>query len=130
MATDGRSGLWRMRSVAAGLMLVACASGPALAHHGWAWAEDGNSELTGVVAAVKLGNPHGEVTLDVDGARWVVEVGQPWRNQRAGLQDEMLVKGAKLTVRGHRHADPKRTVFKAERVIVDGKTFDLYPDRE
>ena len=83
--------------------LVACAaiaaSMPAFAHHGWSWAEDGNSELTGVIVAAKLGNPHGELTLDVSGVNWIVEVGQPWRNERAGLKDEMLVKGVKLTVR-------------------------------
>ena len=103
---------------------------PALAHHGWAWAEDGNSELTGVVLAAKLGNPHGELSLDVGGVKWIVEVGQPWRNQRAGLKDEMLAKGTKLTVTGHRHADPSKKVFKAERVMIDGKSFDLYPDRD
>ena len=103
---------------------------PALAHHGWSWAEDGNSEITGVVVASKLGNPHGELTVDVSGVKWVVEVGQPWRNQRAGLKDEMLGKGAKLTAIGHRHADPKERVFKAERVVIDGKKYELYPERD
>jgi hypothetical protein len=102
---------------------------PALAHHGWAWAEDGNAELTGVVMAAKLGNPHGELVLDVGGVSWTVEVGQPWRNERAGLKDAMLAKGVELTVSGHRHIDPAKKVFKAERVFIDGKRFDLYPDR-
>ena len=69
-----------------------------------------------MIVAAKLGNPHGLLTLEVSGAQWIVEVGQPWRNERAGLKDEMLVKGVKLTVAGHRHADPKKRVFKAERV--------------
>lgn len=103
---------------------------PAWAHHGWAWAEEANSELTGTIVAAKLGNPHGELTVDVDGQRWTVEVGQPWRNERAGLQDAMLGRGTRLTVRGHRHADPAKRVFKAERVLIDGRTFDLYPDRD
>jgi hypothetical protein len=30
---------------------------------------------------------------------------------------------------GHRHADPNKKVFKAERVLIDGKKYDLYPDR-
>ena len=58
-----------------------------------------------------------------------VEVGQPWRNEQAGLKDAMLVKGVKLTVSGHKHSDPKKKVFKAERLVIDGKTYDLYPDR-
>jgi hypothetical protein len=102
----------------------------AWAHHGWSWAEQGNSEITGVIVDARLGNPHGELTIDVGGERWVVEVGQPWRNERAGLKDEMLARGVKLTVSGHRHADPKMRVFKAERVFIDGKRFELYPDRD
>jgi hypothetical protein len=111
-------------------LVAAAAAPPALAHHGWSWAEDGNSEITGVVLAAKLGNPHGELTLDVNGAKWIVEVGQPWRNERAGLKDAMLAKGVKLTATGHRHADPKQRVFKAERILIDGKKYDLYPDRD
>lgn len=114
--------------------LLACAvlatSLPAFSHHGWAWAEDGNAELAGVVVAARLGNPHGELTLDVDGATWTVEIGQPWRNARAGLKDEMLAKGVALRASGHRHVDPAKRVFKAERVTIGGKTFDLYPDRD
>jgi hypothetical protein len=117
------------------LRLLICAamatavSLPAFAHHGWTWAEDVNADLTGTIVAAKLGNPHGELTVSVDGANWIVEVGQPWRNQRAGLTDDMLAKGVKLTVSGHKHIDPKKRVFKAERVFIDGRKFDLYPDR-
>jgi hypothetical protein len=115
--------------LAAYAAIASAASMPAFAHHGWAWAEEAEAELTGVIVAAKLGNPHGELTLDVNGTKWIVEVGQPWRNERAGLKDEMLVKGVKITAAGHRHADPKKKVFKAERVFIDGKKFDLYPDR-
>lgn len=117
------------RVVAAGACLAATTL-PAVAHHGWAWAEDGNSQISGEVVAARLGNPHGELTLDVDGTRWTVEVGQPWRNERAGLKNAMLGKGARLSVVGHRHADPDKKIFKAERVVIDGKTYDLYPDRK
>ncbi len=119
----------RLLQLVVGGLLAAFAALPALAHHGWAWSEDGNSELSGVIVASKLGNPHGELTLDVGGANWLVEVGQPWRNQRAGLRDEMLVKGVKLTVTGHRAADSKKKLFKAERVLIGDQKFDLYPDR-
>jgi hypothetical protein len=120
---------WRVRLVCA-VAAAALLPLPALAHHGWNWAEDGNSELTGVIVRARLGNPHGELTLAVDGVNWTVEVGQPWRNQRAGLTDDMLVKGAKLTVTGHRHVDPAKRVFKAERVLIGERKFDLYPDRD
>jgi hypothetical protein len=117
------------RSIAC-VVVAAAACVPALAHHGWAWAEEGNSEIAGTIVSTKLGNPHGEVTVDVSGVKWVVEVGQPWRNQRAGLKDELLSKGVQLKAVGHKHADPKQHVFKAERIVIDGKTYDLYPDRD
>lgn len=120
----------RFLHVVVAAAFVAGAWLPAQAHHGWAWAEDGNSELTGKIVAAKLGNPHGELTIDVNGVKWIVEVGQPWRNERAGLKDAMLAKGVTLTVAGHRHVDPAKKVFKAERVVIDGKKFDLYPDRD
>lgn len=117
------------RRLAVLAVVASIASAPAWAHHGWAWAEGAKSEITGEIVSTKLGNPHGELTVDVKGEKWLVEVGQPWRNESAGLKDEMLVKGVSLTVSGHRHADPKKKVFKAERVVIDGKKFDLYPDR-
>ena len=58
-----------------------------------------------------------------------MEVGQPWRNQRAGLQDSMLVKGVELTVQGNRAKDPKLKVVKASRIIIKGQVYNLYPER-
>ena len=101
----------------------------AWAHHGWGWATKEEFELTGTITDVRLGNPHGEVTLEVDGERWVVEVGQPWRNARAGLRDELLRVGQVITAHGHRSAKEGERVMKAERVVIDGRHYNLYPDR-
>ena len=103
---------------------------PALAHHGWGWAEDEEFELTGTIKAVELGNPHGELTLDVAGEDWLVEIGQPWRNERAGLTDALLAIGTEVTAHGHRASDPARRLMKAERLVIAGKDYNLYPDRE
>ena len=102
----------------------------ALGHHGWRWAEDGNFELTGIVKTVQLGNPHGVLTVDAEGELWTVEVGQPWRNERAGLTDDMLAVGREVTVSGARSADEAEKRVKAERVIIDGQLYNLYPDRD
>jgi hypothetical protein len=114
----------------AAIVLGLAGAAPALAHHGWRWTEDGNFELTGVIKAAQLGNPHGVLTVDVEGEDWTVEVGQPWRNERAGLTDEMLSVGRELTVSGARSADPADRRVKAERVIIDGRLHNLYPDRD
>jgi hypothetical protein len=111
-------------------LLVFSVVGAALAHHGWRWATDEQFEITGQVVAVRLGNPHGEVTLDVDGQRWMIEIGQPWRNERAGLTGEMLTAQRTITVHGHRSARPDELLVKAERVVIEGVEHDLYPGRD
>jgi hypothetical protein len=119
------------RSVIVGIGAAAAvlAAGAAYAHHGWTWAEDVTVDLTGVIKSAKLGNPHGILKLDVKGEEWTVEVGQPWRNQRAGLKDSMLVKGVELTVSGNRAKDPKLKVIKAARITINGQVYNLYPER-
>lgn len=102
----------------------------AFAHHGWRWADDGEFVIRGYITSAKLGNPHGLVTLDVNGEEWTIEVGQPWRNERAGLTDAMFAKGADMTARGHRSKDAKDRRVKAERLVFADKTYDLYPDRQ
>src|SRR3546814_19820433 len=70
---------------------------------------------------VQLGNPHGVLTVDAEGEVWTVEVGQPWRNEQAGLTDEMLAVGREVTISGARSADHSEKLVKAERGINDGK---------
>jgi hypothetical protein len=114
----------RILILAAGL-----AATPAVAHHGWRWTDNGEFELTGIITAAELANPHGVLTIDADDETWKAEVGQPWRNARAGLTDAMLAPGTEVTLRGHRSANADELVMKAERVILGGKLHDLYPDR-
>jgi uncharacterized protein DUF6152 len=99
------------------------------AHHGWAWAEDEEFTLAGVIRGARLGNPHGELDVEAADGMWIAEIGQPWRNAQAGLTDELLVAGTDVTLEGHRSRDPDERVMKAERVIIAGRLYDLYPDR-
>jgi hypothetical protein len=118
------------RPWAAAWLVIAVGLTPlAHAHHGWGWATDEEFELTGRIVAVRLGNPHGEVDLESGGEQWTVEVGQPWRNQRAGLTAELLGVGRVITVYGHRSAREGERVVKAERVVIDGEHYVLYPGR-
>ncbi len=101
-----------------------------LAHHGWSWTTGGNIDLTGIVQSVKLGNPHGIVTVDADGELWTVEVGQPWRNERAGLKRSDFAVGNELRFIGEPSADKSEKRLKAERVFFRGKEYQLYPRRD
>ncbi|MBZ0331955.1 hypothetical protein KZO25_16680 [Halomonas sp. ANAO-440] len=97
---------------------------PAQAHHGWIGGE--TIELSGTITWVRLGNPHGELTLDVDGEEWTVEVGQPWRNERAGLEEGDLAEGVTLRVSGEHAAE---RLLKAEQLWIGEEHYVLYPGR-
>jgi hypothetical protein len=102
---------------------------PALAHHGWRWTTGGNIEVTGYIREARLGMPHGVLDVDANGEIWQVEVGQPWRNERAGLKDGDLAPGTEIRVIGEPAADPNDRRVKAERLYLGSREFVLYPDR-
>ena len=97
---------------------------PAAAHHGWTGGE--TRELVGVITDVQLGNPHGVLILDVDGESWTVEVGQPWRNDRAGLEEGDLATGVEVRVSGEHSGE---RLLKVEQLWIGDEHFVLYPDR-
>lgn len=102
----------------------------ALAHHGWSWTTGGNIELTGIITSAKLGNPHGVLEVDADGEVWTVEVGQPWRNQRAGLKDGDLAVGVEVRIVGEPSADITKKRMKAEKIFLGEREYILYPNRD
>ncbi|MFO1036341.1 MAG: DUF6152 family protein [Geminicoccaceae bacterium] len=113
-----------------GLLAVAVPGGAALAHHGWSWTTGENIELVGTITGVRLGNPHGILQVDSEGQIWSVEVGQPWRNERAGLKDGDLAPGVLLRIIGEPSADPAEKRLKAERLVIGERDFVLYPERD
>ncbi len=113
-------------SVLAALLLIPSF---ATAHHGWSWTTGGNIQLTGVIVETRLGFPHGTLVVDVDGERWTVEVGQPWRNERAGLKDGDLAPGVEIKVEGEPSADIEDRLLKVERLWLGKTKYELYPGR-
>lgn len=112
---------------AVGLLFQA---GTTAAHHGWAWTTGGNVDLTGVVTSAELGNPHGVLRVDVEGETWTLEVGQPWRNRRAGLKDGDLAEGVEIRAIGEPSADRKERRLKVERLFLGDREYVLYPGRD
>ncbi len=100
------------------------------AHHGWAWTTGGNIELTGIISKVKLGNPHGILEVDAEGEKWTVEVGQPWRNERAGLKDGDLAVGVEIRAVGQPSANIEDKRMKVERLYIGEQEYNLYPGRD
>lgn len=119
-----------LMSLTAAAFAAAVLSGSANAHHGWSWTTGKNIKLTGIIDEVRLGNPHGILTVKVEDEVWTVEVGQPWRNERAGLKEGDFAKGVEATFYGEPSADIKDRRLKVERLEIGERSFDLYPGRD
>jgi hypothetical protein len=117
------------RTALIAICLALYPSGTALAHHGWAWTTGESIEFTGVIKTVRLGNPHGLLEVDVDGEVWTVEVGQPWRNERAGLKDGDLAEGVEIRVVGEPASDKSKRL-KVVRFYIGDREYVLYSGRD
>lgn len=120
----------RLRAVFLSLAIgVAMPIAPAFAHHGWAWTEDEFFELTGIVKAVFVGNPHATLDLEVEGVVWRVELAPPGPTMAAGFTEETVKPGDEVVALGNRSLDPNEKRMKAVRITVGGRAYDLYPAR-
>jgi hypothetical protein len=110
---------------------VAIFAAPVLAHHGWSGNSDKEFEISGTVeSGVSLAGPHATMKIKDDkGQVWDLTLAPPARTSDAGLKEGVIPVGAKVTIHGHRNLDAKKYEVKTERVIWNGKTFNVYPDR-
>jgi hypothetical protein len=113
------------------LSLLVLGPVPATAHHGWNGNAAEEFELTGTVErGVSLAGPHATMQIRVDGQVWDVTLAPSARTERAGLKEGVIPAGAQVTIHGHRNRDAKRFEVKTERVTWNGRTFNVYPDRD
>ena len=113
------------------LLAISLSVFPALAHHGWAGNGEEEFDLTGTVEkGVSLAGPHATMKIRADGKVWDITLAPPARTEAAGLKEGIIPVGATVTIHGHRNRDAKRLEVKTERVIWNGRTFNVYPDRK
>ena len=117
------------RSFAAGLAAAPLFARAAFAHHGWAWAEEETSELTGTIQDIYIGNPHAVLKVEAADGVWTVELAPPSRTRAAGFDENAAKVGDQITAIGNRSRDHNEKRMKAVRIVVNGKTYDVYPDR-
>ena len=114
-----------------GVSALALSAVPALAHHGWGGNLDEEFEISGtVVTGVSLAGPHATMKMKDDkGNVWDLTLAPPFMTERSGLKEGSIPAGAKVSIHGHRNRDPMTYEIKTERVTVNGKTYNVYPDR-
>lgn len=99
------------------------------AHHGWAWAEDEQTTLTGTVRQVTILPPHPWLEVETAEGTWRVELGNPNQTRRAGFVEGSAKPGDAVTAQGHRAREPAERRLKAVRITVGDTTYDIYPER-
>lgn len=119
----------RLRSVAMGA-LIALVGVPALAHHGWSWAEEKQTTLQGQIVSVSMAPPHPQLQVKAsDGSQWQIDLGNPTQTERSGFTAQSGSVGDAITVLGNRNKEPGKRHMKAVRITIDGRNYDLYPER-
>jgi hypothetical protein len=129
------------RTVHAVLALVLISLGiavPAGAHHSFAAAYDQTKAVTvkGVIAQVRLENPHSWFFLDVKDAsgkvtRWAFEAGTPSGMIRNGYKPSLIKAGTEVTILGWHAKDPAQNIgMLRELKTPDGKTYGMFGPTE
>ncbi len=120
----------RRRFLAAAAAVAATLAAPiAHAHHGpMPWNKEEVIILDGFVTEEMDGFPHWEINIRADGVDWVVDVGDDFTLERAGLKPDGsdFTVGRKVIIHGYRplmHPDLKR--LQPIMIIIDGVEYDI-----
>lgn len=103
---------------------------PALAHHGWNWAVDEQSELEGTIDAISMSPPHPTLRVKAtDGVVWQIDLGNPRQTERSGFDGRSAAVGDAIRVLGNRSKEQGKAHMKAVRITIGGRDYDMYPER-
>jgi hypothetical protein len=111
-------------TIGAGAAVLAAMSAVALAHHGWSGYETQLRKVSGTIEEASYSNPHTSIRLKASDQTWVVVLAPPSRMGSRGLTEAMLKVGGSASVEGYRHMT-KESEMRAERISIDGKSFEL-----
>jgi hypothetical protein len=99
------------------------------AHHGWSWAEEEQSQLTGTIESVSMSPPHPVLKVKAADGVWQVDLGNPSQTERSGFTADSAKAGDAIVVLGNRSLEKNRKHMKAVRITVRDRQFDIYPER-
>lgn len=112
-----------------GLLLAALTGSGAIAHHGWSWAEDQQTELRGTIREVYIGQPHPTLRVQAADGIWTVELGNPRLTAASGFSTTSARPGDQVIAIGNRSRAQGERRMKAVRLRIGDRTYDIYPER-
>ncbi|MDQ0347304.1 DUF6152 family protein [Ancylobacter vacuolatus] len=120
----------RRAGLAGGLATLLAISAPALAHHGWSWAQSEQMTLEGTIKTISMAPPHPSLQVTAqDGTLWQVDLGNPRQTANSGFTGDTAKPGDAITVLGNRNRDEAKAHIKAVRITIAGQNYDMYPER-
>jgi len=128
----------RVSAVFASALIALGTAAQAWAHHSFAAEYDMKHpiEVHGVVAQVRLENPHSWFVLDVKDpatgkvARWSFEAGTPSGMIRNGYHPGVIKPGDEVTIKGFQSKDVDQRGMLRELVTSDGHVYGLFGPQE
>ena len=116
-------------------VVVLVAAMPARAHHSFAAVFDADQPVTvhGVIAEVRLENPHSWFFINVKNAngkveKWSFEASTPTSLIRSGVKPGFVKAGDEVTIKGYHARDASQNAGAArELVLADGRAFAVGP---
>jgi hypothetical protein len=117
------------RPLIAAALLSVFSLGAAVAHHGWSWAEEDQTELKGTIESISRAPPHPSLKVKAADGLWQVDLGNPNQTERSGFKADSAKAGDPITVLGNRSLDKSRLHMKAVRITVGEQQFEMYPER-
>ena len=100
-------------------------TGAAVAHHGWG-SYDASKPITvaGPIVTSKYENPHATITVRASDKLWPVTLAPTFRMQNRGALADIVKVGKTVSAYGYA-STVEKDEMRAERITVDGKTYEM-----
>jgi hypothetical protein len=108
-----------------GILAALAIAVPAAAHHGWG-SYDAENPMTieGAIKTLKLENPHGEMTVEHEGADWLITLAPLSRMNTRGATADVVKTGETVVAYGYPKRDGTKEI-RAEWIEIGGQRYQL-----
>ena len=114
-----------MLRIATCFCAIALLSGAAFAHHGWGSYDAARPvTVTGPIVTSKYENPHATITVKASDKVWTVTLAPTSRMTTRGATEKVIAVGNTVSAYGY-PSTVERDEMRAERITVDGKTYEM-----